>query len=185
MKKTLLATTFLVAGTVGLIAQGIVTFDNQPYNFENSIEMGGTVDYKIYESGTESGGVITGTPVTGKPTWRAYIFQAGAAVGAGLPFGDPGVVNTANDPTSGNRTLTTAAGAATTLEVRVFDGDIATGGKLLGASAPFPYTAPSSPTAQPSDFFIANFRGFVVPEPSTVALGVLGLGALLLFRRSK
>jgi hypothetical protein len=30
-----------------------------------------------------------------------------------------------------------------------------------------------------------NFRAFVVPEPSTIALGVLGLGALLLFRRRK
>lgn len=180
MKKTLLATTFLVIGTVGLLAQGIATFDNQPYNFDNSIELGGLVDYKIYASGAVGTGVLASNPA-----WRAYLFQAGAALGAGLPFGDPGIVNVANDPSSGNRTLTTAAGAATTLEVRVFDKAIDQQGRLLGSSAPFAYTAPAAPTAPPSEFFIANFRGFVVPEPSTVALGVLGLGALLLFRRRK
>jgi len=165
MKKTLLATTFLVAGTVGLLAQGIITFDNQPYNFDNSIEMGGTVEYKIYASGTMNpDGTIVGTLVT-SPAWRAYLFQAGAQIGAGLPFGDPGVLNTVNDATAGNRTLNTGLGVATTLEVRVFDKDITQGGKLMGTSVPFAYTAPASPSALPSDFFMANFRGFVVPEP--------------------
>jgi len=180
MKKTLLATTFLVAGTFGLLAQGLITFDNQPYNFGDSIEMGGTVEYKIYAAGPMD---ATGVLVS-NPAWRAYLFQAGAQIGAGLPFGDPGVLNTANDPTFASRTLNTAGGVATTLEVRVFDGDIATG-KLLGSSQPFSYTPPTSVTAPSDQFFMANFRGFVVPEPSTVALGVLGLGALLLFRRRK
>jgi len=183
MKKTLLATTFLVAGTVGLLAQGIIVFDNQPYNFDNSIELGGNVEYKIYASGTENqDGTITGT-LASNPAWRAYLFQGGSALGAGLPLVD-GVLNTANDPTTGNRTMTTAAGVASTLEVRIFDGDVAAG-RLLGASKPFAYTPPTDPLSPPSAYFMANFRGFVVPEPSTVALGVLGLGALLLFRRRK
>lgn len=190
MKKTLLATTFLVAGTVGLLAQGLITFDNQPYSFTDSLELGGTVEYKIYASGPMDWNPATGTTTLGvlanNPAWRAYLFQNGVQVGAGLPLGtsEPGVLNTANDPTFGSRTLNTAGGAATTLEVRIYDADIAAG-KLLGSSLPFAYTPPTSPSAPPDQFAMANFRGFVVPEPSTVALGVLGLGALLLFRRRK
>jgi hypothetical protein len=181
MKKTLLATTFLVAGTVGLLAQGTfgtIVFDNQPYNFDNSIELGGTVEYKIYASGTANpDGSITGT-LASNPAWRAFLYQSGNAIGAGLPIVD-GVLDTAN---GANRTLGTAPGVATSLEVRIFE---SAGGNLLGSSAPFAYTPPSDPLSPPGAYYMANFRGFVVPEPSTVALGVLGLGALLLFRRRK
>lgn len=181
MKKILLTTTFLVAGALGLLAQGKVNFDNMPFSFADSIENGGTVDYKIYKAG----GMNLGNEVDSK-LWKAGLFQAGTQVGALIPFFGtdfPGVWDTSSDPDAafGGRTLSTAAGVATTLEVRIFDNT----GAFVGGSVPFTYTPPTSPTPAPADLLMGNFRGFSVPEPSTVALGVLGLGALLLFRRRK
>jgi hypothetical protein len=175
MKKLLLTTTFLVAGAIGLMAQGKVGFDNNPYIFADSIEVGGSVDYLVYSA--------PGVPVA-DATWTAQLFQDGVAVGAQIPFyGDAfaGVWGAGVDPDAGVRSLNTAGGVAATLEVRVFDGT----GAFLGASDPFQFTPSTSATPPPSDLLISNFRGFVVPEPSTIALGVLGLGALLLFRRRK
>lgn len=181
MKKTILTTTFLVAGALGLLAQGKVSFDNQPYNFSDSIENGGTVDYKVYYPG----GMNAGNEIM-NPTWSAQLWQGGAAIGSKIPFyaeadGAPGVWNTGADPdgTGGIRTLATAAGVQTTLEVKIYND----GGILMGTSAPFTFTPPTAATPPPEAFFMSNFRGFSVPEPSTIALGVLGLGALLLFRR--
>jgi hypothetical protein len=55
-----------------------------------------------------------------------------------------------------------------------------------GHSDVFPYLVPASTDA--TGLKPNNLRAFavgVVPEPSTIALGVLGLGSLLLFRRKK
>jgi hypothetical protein len=184
MKKLLLTTTFLAAGVIGLFAQGKIAFDNQVYNFNDSIENGGSVDYKVYFAG----GMTAGNEIN-DATWTAQLFQNGTALGDKIPFygnDQPGVWNAnapSEDPLFGSRTLVgvAAGGTATGLEVRIFDGT----GTFRGASATFDYKSPSSPTAPASDYYMNNFRGFSVPEPSTIALGVLGLGALLLFRRNK
>jgi hypothetical protein len=86
-------------------------------------------------------------------------------------------------------------GETANLVVRVWDsafasyGDAVRGNGALGQSAPFAYTVPTSPTPPPTDLFMNNFAGFTVnqvPEPSTIALGLLGgLGTMLLFRRRK
>lgn len=54
-----------------------------------------------------------------------------------------------------------------------------------GESAVFNYTVAASTDA--TGLKMVNMRAFAlnVPEPSTIALGVLGLGSLLLFRRKK
>ena len=55
----------------------------------------------------------------------------------------------------------------------------------LYESAPFSYTTgdPADPTKQPDS--VLNFESFIVecPEPTTIALGILGLGSLLVLRR--
>jgi hypothetical protein len=44
----------------------------------------------------------------------------------------------------------------------------------------------ASPPGTPATMFgVTSFQLFVVPEPSIIALGALGLGALILFRRRK
>jgi len=179
MKKTILTATFLIAGAVGLLAQGIVAFDNNPYSFDDSIENGGAVNYLI--------STAPGVPVV-NASWKVQLYENGVAVGAPIAFYGadfPGVWNTASaaggDPLDGVRTLNTVKGTTSTLTVAVLDQS----GAELVRSTPFAYTSPTSATPAPSDLLMKNFRGFVVPEPSTVALGVLGLGALLLFRRRK
>jgi hypothetical protein len=58
-------------------------------------------------------------------------------------------------------------------------------------SSTFTYKTPAAGDLNPADFNMSNFTGFgltaytvVTPEPSVVALGALGLGALLWRRRS-
>lgn len=94
-----------------------------------------------------------------------------------------------------------AVGATATLQARAWDNK---GGQVtswaaaealsrtdstyrLGDSLLFDSPVLKGPPDTPTD--TANIRSFnlhtVVPEPSTIALGVLGLGALVLFRRRK
>jgi hypothetical protein len=74
-------------------------------------------------------------------------------------------------------------GVYSTIEQAVASGDTSS---WWGFSSPFTYTIPE-PTAPPAAFAMANFTGFDmmrIPEPSMIALGLLG-GLVLLFRRKK
>lgn len=94
----------------------------------------------------------------------------------------------------GTRTLVgITAGQTAVLQVRVWDSvafpagyaAAVAGNGVRGASALFDYTVPAA-GSPPAAFFIEGFRGFtLVPEPSTIALGVLGLAGLLFIRRRK
>jgi len=177
MKKTLLTATFLMAGMVGLMAQGLVGFDNNPYLFGNSVENGGTENYLVLD--------MTGAPVS-DATWTAQLAYAGGQdIGTAIPFygaAFPGVWAAGVEADLGVRTLNVPNGTASgPLVVKIFDG----GGNLLATGPEFTHTPIVSTPPSGTDTLMLNFRGFQVPEPSTVALGVLGLGALLMFRRRK
>jgi len=177
MKKTLLTTTFLVAGAIGLMAQGVIGFDNNPFLYPTSIENGSTNDFLVYSS--------PGVPVN-DATWRAQLaFVGGNTIGTAIPFYGPdfpGVWASGVEADAGLRPVGVPNGTASAaLEVRILDSQ----GRLLGSSAAFTHTPIVSVPPAVTDTLMLNFRGFVVPEPSTIALGVLGLGALLLFRHRK
>src|SRR5207248_11226977 len=55
-----------------------------------------------------------------------------------------------------------------------------------GVSTEFTYKVPPAGDLTPSDFFMENMSGFaLVPEPSAIALGIMGVAGLLLIRRRK
>jgi len=103
-----------------------------------------------------------------------------------------------SDPLAGTwvgatRTLSgRAAGDNVTLQVKAWDTTqfatpeaAAAAGGLWGQSATFTYNVPPAGSL-PSAFYIENFRSFsLVPEPSVIGLGVIGIGALFLLRRRK
>jgi MYXO-CTERM domain-containing protein len=94
--------------------------------------------------------------------------------------------------TTGNET---AAGAAAWFEVRAWDMAYASYEEALGVGKtgktdPFMVTTggAGTPASTPANLVGNGLTGFsvaVVPEPSVVALGLLGAGALLLIRRRK
>ena len=98
----------------------------------------------------------------------------------------------------GNRTLTGAGGVGTTVWLQVlawdsgsartitFDQARAQGG-LWGESQLFSYVQfLSSPPDPVNDTKMMEFAGFsLVPEPSVIGLGLIGIGALFMLRRRK
>jgi len=94
----------------------------------------------------------------------------------------------------GFRTLTGfAIGDTVTLQVRAWDAagtaltyDAARAqGRLFGAGGTFTYTIPAAGQA-PTAYYIEGFRSFaLVPEPSVIGLGLIGIGALFMLRRRK
>src|SRR5262249_40094038 len=78
-----------------------------------------------------------------------------------------------------------------TLQVRVWDSsryaswDAALAGGAYGVSAPFAYSVPDVGSI-PAKYYMENLQAFaLIPEPSTIALGVLGVASLLFLRRRK
>lgn len=177
MKKATLTTTLLIAGALGAMAQGVVQFDNGPWNWTDG------VDRNVYAD-------FVGGTLLDNPAYKAGLFEdrSGTYVQLGelvsFDFGGatvPGVWSWEGNMRTISKTAGNAAANNTTLQVRIFDGS----GNLLKASDPFIYRNSISDPPATADVLMNNFRAFAVPEPSTIALGVLGLGALLLFRRRK
>jgi hypothetical protein len=183
MKKLILSTTFLIAGTIGLLAQGtlaVVDFSNA--NWEAWPETS-PPDRFIYLGSIAPGNAI------GDAAFTAALYEnvggTWTKLGNSIPFYGPGLEGIfASD--GFQRTLSVAPLVATTLQIRIYDPSGAELSVSQGVNT-FPYTqAISQPIPSPTDTLMVNLRAFaVVPEPSTIALGVLGLGALLLFRRRK
>lgn len=155
------------------MGQGLINFSNSQFDYSDGI------DRNVYTD--RVGGIKVGDPLWSAQLWENVggTFQA---VGGRQNFlGSVGGDFTLGQWLFASRTLSVPGGTPTTLQVRIFDGQ----GNLLVTSSDFAYTPPTSPTPPPDSLLMTNFRAFAVPEPSTIALGVLGLGALLLFRRRK
>lgn len=198
MKKTLLTLAFSAFAVCASFAQGTVNFNNTATTFSD----GATVDRFVYNVGGQ-------TRLTGGNYSAALYFGTTADSVTTLATLNPtdttlasakGVFRAATTTLpgtwsgGGSRTLLGTQGGQTVfLQVRVWDSslfatyDLAkAGGGITGQSAAFSYTISTSPTPPPSDLVMAGLRRFeLVPEPSTIALGVLGLGSLLFFRRKK
>ena len=200
--KKLIAVAILGLTAVSGWAQGTVDFRNGGITFPTA------ADRKVYLGSI--GNTIPGATGPGLvgTTWVAGLwYLAGADRGAQI-----GSAAQAGGRTFNFRALTTtvpgawvapagvspiftfpdvAVGGSATLQVRVWDSakfnsyDAAVAGGEFGASAPFNYTVPAAGST-PDKYYMDNLRAFaVVPEPSTIALGLIGAASLLFLRRRK
>ena len=181
MKKLLLlAALSLIA--MGAYAQGNVNFANANASVNAPITNGVT---GLRASGSEAfvqlywgpaGTVDTSLLTTNGLVGGRISFNTGAQ--AGYFSGGSVIINGA------------AGGTAVTLQVR---GWLAAGGatweqapaSMRGSSAPIQLTLGTPPATPPNMTGLQSFTIGVIPEPSSIALGLLGLGAVALFRRRK
>jgi hypothetical protein len=197
MNKTLLAAAILTIASVEAFAQGSVNVNNR---------FGSPATIRAVTLPAELGGA----GVAGANWVAQIVYGAGnEALGPNMSFRPAGNLAGAWVPTSNgganDRILTgVAAGQTAALTVRVWDTSVfptwtEAAAALQAGVAPvataagvstFNYTVPPAGTLDPSQFNITSFNGFQltyipVPEPTTIALGALGVGALLWRRRSK
>jgi hypothetical protein len=173
MKKLIIALAAL-AIAASSYAQGVVAFRNR---------VAGQFDAPIVlaSDATRGAGEIPGMQA------QLFLVGAGGALTALTPATTfAATTGAAAKYLSGKDvTIPGNTGTPATLRLRVFNGATYESSTAFGESADFqvtPGVAPNPP---------ANLTGLgntaisvtVVPEPSTIALGVLGLGALLLRRR--
>lgn len=195
MKKALVLGLILAGATFGY-SQGQVSFVNTPATFSTAAgtAANGHTDRLVYWTDNTTG--LLGT------NWVAQLYyNAGAAQAEGnlhVISGDtatPFRVGPAGGGIwngGGTKTFTdVAAGGTATLQVRVWDGSLygtyaaaVTAGGVTGKSAAFNYTAPTPPSTATAMEGLQSFT-LQVPEPSTIALGVLGAASLLVVRRRK
>ncbi|MDA7632625.1 PEP-CTERM sorting domain-containing protein [bacterium] len=161
MKKLLLAA-LCVAATLSASAQGTVNFAN----------IGGGVN----------------APVSGPDGLLGAGFTAQLQLGDGTNIGDPAPFLANGLFSGGSRTVAGVAGGANaTLQVFVSNAD----GSISGTSGQVTVTlanpnavpVPETPAALAGLSAFNAAGGAVVPEPSTIALALLGGAALLLRRR--
>jgi PEP-CTERM motif len=174
MKKLLLTVSLLVAA-VTAFGQGQVIFaNNTATKVTNSVSQtaapaGTMVGLYIGNSGAAEGSLSL---ITSTNMFAAGLFQGGT------------------------RTLSGWAGGPVTLQVRAWSAGYNSyeearlsglNTTFTGASSLMNVTLTTSPTPAPllTSSGLNQFNISPVPEPSSIALGLLGLGAVALFRRRK
>jgi len=178
MKKILLMAALVVC--VGAMAQGTV-------NFKNSI------------TGEFSAPVFNSDGVT-KLSGDAFYAQLYASVGGSFqPIGAPTKFLLNGIANGGSVTVPAAAisGGVATLQMRAWEASTAGtagtyeaaigAGKKYGFSESFTVSPTVTPAGSPEGIpaNLGNLKSFsLIPEPSTIALGLIGVAALLLRRRS-
>jgi len=192
--KKLFAVTLLGLAAVSGWAQGVVDFRNAGPTFATQ------ADRLVYF------GQVGGTALTGTNYVVGMWFGAGAGntaidktggtfAGATFNFRQPTTTSKGTWNPGALPFLITLDGILKdvdcTLQLRVWDSvrynsfasALAAGD--YGVSAPFTFHAPAV-GATPDKSYMEGLRAFaVVPEPSTIALGVLGVAGLLFLRRRK
>jgi hypothetical protein len=185
MKKLIITASLMIAAAASF-GQGQVIFANN--------------------AGTSITNILTGIATPGTSAQDdaqvgLYVGNVGDAVGSLQLSGSTTNVFSAGRFSGGTRTLTGFTGTVQ-LQVRAwlattvypsYEAALAAalGGDasvVLGVSAPFSFATTQSPTLPNSiagNGLTAIVLAPVVPEPSSIALGLLGLGAVALFRRRK
>jgi hypothetical protein len=206
MKKTLITVALLSLGVYGVLGQGAINFNTRALNLNpaavNAPIYGPEADPRTEKHGnhqTNGGSTIyNGVLLTGTG-FTAQLWAAPAAGGTLAPLSTtvmrPAgslagyIVPPATAPTVANA----AGGSQVNFDFRVWDnrgGTITTWAQVMadptilrGSSGTFTTAVAEPPNTPPNLVGLTSFNLFAVPEPSVIALGALGLGALLLRRR--
>lgn len=169
MKKLIIAALAIAAATT-MYAQGTISMASKnalTYTDKACAVLG-------VDSGTKVGSEITGTLYYEGNVVASQAFN-GVNAKTGAPTGKmAGAVITSD---------IVPAGTAVTFTLHAQDAT----GLYQGDSAPFTYNtgnpAGTPPTTPDAKLDYADFQVDYVPEPTTIALGILGLSSLLVFRR--
>jgi len=185
MKKLIpfLALTVLATGAY---AQGVITFANSV--------LPDTPNRYVYDVGGSTR--LVGTQYAVQLYYGASASSLAAHTAAPARFRAAGssLAGTWSTATGASRTLTGGGvGVPVFVQARVWNLDqFATyeaalaGGGIIGTSAVFNYTQLLSNPPAPTDTYMVNFSSFsLVPEPSVIGLGIIGVGALFMLRRRK
>jgi len=183
--KKLIPLLALVVGVSSALAQGIVDFNNNRVYQTTADRLVRDVDMTTPLVGTNYAAQLMYVDATG---------SLQPAVGVVARFrvtttGSPGTWSGANRTIPGtgpNGTvmLVVRAWLSSSDLQRGFD-EAKASGLPYGESDPFQYTVPAAGSL-PSAYYMENLRGFsLVPEPSVIGLGLIGIGALFMLRRRK
>lgn len=190
MKKLILTASLMIAA-VAAFGQGQVNFaNNNATRIWIDTDRDGTTNGptdRLLDAGPNSQVAIYGLSGNGQPV-GSLVIQTTAITNLLTPGFFLG----------GVRTLSLPTGPAT-LQVRAWTGSFpsfeaaqaaalgGTPGVVTGQSNPLNVTLTASPTPPPTllGSGLNQFNVAPVPEPSSIALGLLGLGAIVLFRRRK
>jgi hypothetical protein len=184
--KKLIPVIALLIGASGAFGQGVVAFRNDNLTSANHLVNGSDMT----------------TPLTGTTFAAALLYGNDPASLQAHPTVAYFRAPTTSSPgtwSGGGRTLPAGfGGVGTTVWLQVVAWDSGTAraitfdqaraqGGLWGQSVPFSYQqALSSPPNPTEDTKMLNFVGFsLVPEPSVIGLGLIGIGALFMLRRRK
>lgn len=184
MKKVLKSAAVLLA----IVALSSTAYSQGQIGFANNPVTAGIKDMS---------GVNVGVGTTTVGLYWAAAATAGDPdsfeLGGTAPIALPGTFNNGGSPLS----LSASAGTAVLVEIRAWDNGAASYEEALalgtgnaGRSGVLTQMTLTAPPSSPENLVIqGGFRGFAlspVPEPSTIALGILGgLGAMVLLRRRK
>lgn len=194
MIKKLALAIAVIGLSVSSYGQGFVNFNNNnvaggviaPVSFSNGTLVSGTGYYAQLFSAVGAGAsegslVAAGTAVNFRGGANVgFVQQSGTAIGAqGSTTVNPAVAVSANP-------------GVVTLQLRVWSSAFATYAAAVsannaewGKSALFSVTSVGAP-GTPADLTgLTAFSLNPVPEPTTIALGILGAGSLLFLRRKK
>lgn len=187
MKKLIVIGMTLACATLGVYAQGTVTFGNTTSTLVRYAPGVPGHTNEAVPIGSMRVALYWGT--LGSP--EANLVQIGAFTGI---VGQPGFFFGGNRTTPTN----TAAGTQATFQARAWSAAFATYEAAIGSNDPNQFAGKSvvfnsqtggggSPPGPPFNLapVIPVVSVLQVPEPSVIALGLLGLGSLLLIRRRK
>jgi hypothetical protein len=195
MLKKLIVTMALVGVTAASYGQGQVNFNTQTVGAQIKDSKGvvptvGTAYFAQLYAAAGAGAAVTALQKVGNPVNLRGGGNIGYVQVSGTTSKGVEVNPVVDVPSTGPGGPSTVQVRAWSSSVDTYEAAVGKGGLEWGSSAPLSLTATGNPAASPptTPVDLVGLQGFqlqTVPEPSTIALGVLGAASLFFARRRK